>query len=299
MFKTNPKRWLLGLTVLWMTTILALGIWWLFLLIKLSNLLEASKQLPSGMNFIRLVKYEGGTFLMLLILISVTLLYFYFQELKQTNMVRAFFASLTHELKTPLASMRLQAEVMHDLVENQKFDSLHDYAHRLIDDGKRLELEMDKILQLSRVQKGGRINLSEVDLIRFIKTLINKNYPDLKFDLQANGLDLFILADEFALSLILRNLIDNSLKHCQSPQIKMTLTEKNSEILFIYTDQGLFSGELEKLGQLFYKHNSPKGSGIGLYLIKELMVQMNGKFKAINDSPLEFQLEFKKESANA
>jgi signal transduction histidine kinase len=236
---------------------------------------------------------------MLLILISVTLLYFYFQELKQTNMVRAFFASLTHELKTPLASMRLQAEVMHDLVENQKFDSLHDYAHRLIDDGKRLELEMDKILQLSRVQKGGRINLSEVDLIRFIKTLINKNYPDLKFDLQANGLDLFILADEFALSLILRNLIDNSLKHCQSPQIKMTLTEKNSEILFIYTDQGLFSGELEKLGQLFYKHNSPKGSGIGLYLIKELMVQMNGKFKAINDSPLEFQLEFKKESANA
>jgi signal transduction histidine kinase len=299
MFKTNPKRWLLGLTVLWMTTILALGIWWLFLLVKLSNLLEASKQLPTGMNFIRLVKYEGGTFLMLLILISVTLLYFYFQELKQTNMVRAFFASLTHELKTPLASMRLQAEVMHDLVENNKFDSLHDYAHRLIDDGKRLELEMDKILQLSRVQKGGRINLSEVDLVRFIKTLINKNYPEIKFDLQSHDVDPFILADEFALSLIIRNLIDNSLKHCKEPQIKFTLLEKNAEIFLVYTDHGSFSGDITKLGQLFYKHNSPKGSGIGLYLIKELMIQMNGTFKTINHSPLEFQLAFQKDSSNA
>jgi signal transduction histidine kinase len=299
MIKTSPKRWLLGLTVLWMTTILALGIWWLFLLVKLSNLLEINKQLPSGMNFIRLVKYEGGTFLMLLILISITLLYFYFQELKQTNMVRAFFASLTHELKTPLASMRLQAEVIHDLVENKKFDSLHDYAHRLIDDGKRLELEMDKILQLSRVQKGGRINLVEVDLKRFIKNLIQKNYQDLKFELNTNDTDIFIIADEFALSLIIRNLIDNSLKHCATPSIKFDLVSKHEQVKLIYTDHGNFSGNLNKLGQLFYKHNSPKGSGIGLYLIKELMLQMHGTFKAINNTPLEFQLEFRKDSTHA
>ncbi|MFZ4713495.1 MAG: sensor histidine kinase [Bacteriovoracaceae bacterium] len=299
MFKTTPKRWLLGLTILWMTTILALGVWWLFLLVKFSTILNASNQLPSGVNFVRLVKYEGGSFLLLLILISSTLIYLYFQELKQTNSVRAFFASLTHELKTPLASMRLQAEVMHDLIENNMLDSVHDYAHRLIDDGKRLELEMDKILHLSRVQRGGRLNITAIDLSRYGKNLLQKNYPELKVHWAGAEDEKSILADDFALSLVLRNLVDNSIKHCSTPNITFQLEEHAKGIRLIYSDGGVFTGKIKKLGTLFYKHNSPKGSGIGLYLIKELMRQMHGEFSVTNGSPLTLVLDFKKEGKNA
>lgn len=299
MFNTTPKRWLLGLTILWMVTIMCLGIWWLFLLVKLSHLLEQS-HLSVGMNFVRLVKWEGVTFLVMLFLISATLFYLYFQELKQTNSLKAFFASLTHELKTPLASMRLQAEVMHELIENNNnLDSIHDYAHRLIDDGKRLELEMDKILHLSRVERGGRLNLVELDLARYTKMLVQKNDPETKiqwlhFDTAHN-----ILADEFALSLILRNLLDNSHKHAAHPQMSFKLNQNGNYVSLQYSDGGNFTGDIQKLGTLFYKHNSPKGSGIGLYLIKQLMGQMQGEFKVVQSSPLTFELKFKKGDVNA
>ncbi len=299
MFNTAPKRWLLGLTILWMVTIMCLGIWWLFLLVKLSHLLEQS-HLSVGVNFVSLVKWEGLTFLVMLILISSTLFYLYFQELKQTNSLKAFFASLTHELKTPLASMRLQAEVMHDLIENNNnLDSIHDYAHRLIDDGKRLELEMDKILHLSRVERGGRLNLVEIDLARYTKMLVQKHEPETKVEWQQFDTPHTILADEFALSLILRNLLDNSRKHAEQLQMSFKLKQDDKTISLQYSDGGKFTGDIQQLGTLFYKHNSPKGSGIGLYLIKQLMGQMQGQFTVLQSSPLTFELKFQKGEAHA
>jgi signal transduction histidine kinase len=61
----------------------------------------------------------------------------------------------------------------------------------------------------------------------------------------------------------------------------------------IYDDFGKkFGGNTDRLGELFYKFNSSKGSGIGLYLIKNLMRQMHGQFHILNEERLRFKLCF-------
>lgn len=284
----NSKKWLLSLTILWVFTILCIGSWWLFLVIKLSTLLKLAN-VKTSVDYMRMAKWEGGFFIILLAVISFSLIYLYLQELKQTSSLKAFFASLTHELKTPLASMRLQAEVINDLVEQKQTENLSAFGQRLIEDSKRLELEMDKILHLSRVEQGGTLTLQGIHVHRFLTNLMQKHYPHIKIELINLSDDLTIQADEFCLSLIFRNLVDNSLKHVKNLQaIRIDFDGR----FLTYQDGGHFDGNHNKIGTLFYKHNSPKGSGIGLYLISKLMNQMQGKL-FITHSPLRFELEFK------
>ena len=102
--------------------LLLLGSWWLFLVFKLSNALEGiTSQKPQG-NLINMIKWEGTTFIVFLIILSITLLYIYFQDHKKTKALQAFFSSLTHELKTPLASIKLQSEVINDLLEDEALE---------------------------------------------------------------------------------------------------------------------------------------------------------------------------------
>ena len=66
--------------------------------------------------------------------------------------------------------------------------------------------------------------------------------------------------------------------------------EKN--ILNIHGEK--FCGNLDRLGKLFYKHDSPKGSGIGLYLVKKLVQRQGGQFVVSNEARLLFELKFKR-----
>ena len=276
MFREQKKLPLI-LSLVWLILILLLGSWWMFLLIKLSNQLISYNAVQS-FNYLKIVKYEGISFFILLILVSLTLFYFYYQEIKQANSLKAFFASLTHELKTPLASMKLQTEVIKDLVDRGNTQNLKNFSEKLISDSKRLELELDKILHLAKIERGVSLPLQEIDLNRFVKKMIQKYQAELEIEYDDQKEPTIILADEFALTLIFRNLMDNSLKHSQSKKIKINIDHH----ILTYSDETNFTGDLKKLGTLFYKHNSPKGSGIGIYLIKKLSESMKGKFEVQN-----------------
>lgn len=277
MFRVQKKLPLI-LSLVWLILILLLGSWWMFLLIKLSNQLISYNAVQS-FNYLKIVKYEGISFFILLILVSLTLFYFYYQEIKQANSLKAFFASLTHELKTPLASMKLQTEVIKDLVDRGNTQNLKNFSEKLISDSKRLELELDKILHLAKIERGVSLPLQEIDLNRFVKKMIQKYQAELEIEYNDQKEPTIILADEFALTLIFRNLMDNSLKHSQTKKIKINIDHHN----LTYSDETTFTGDLKKLGTLFYKHNSPKGSGIGIYLIKKLSESMKGKFEVQNN----------------
>ncbi len=287
------KRLPLILAFVWLGLLLSLGVWWLYLLIKLSNQLVLLNS-PTPLNYLKIVKYEGLSFFILLILTSATLIYFYYQEMKQANSLKAFFASLTHELKTPLASMKLQTEVIKDLIERGNIQGLPAFADKLINDSKRLELELDKILHLSRIERGVNLPIQEIDLKRFIKSFLQKNKTDVQIEFKVDETkNHVILADEFALTLIMRNLLDNSQKHSTQKKVIITLDGANLD----YQDETQFSGDLGKLGTIFYKHNSPKGSGIGIYLIKKLTESMQGHFKLIHSpTTLLFSFQFKEEN---
>jgi signal transduction histidine kinase len=279
--------------------ILTLGSWWIYLFLTLANKLK-EYNLPSvEWNLVSMLKWEGITFFVILLILATLLFYVFWQDQKKTKAFQAFFSSLTHELKTPLASIRLQSQVLNEMVattdlpEQQK-NKLKKYTDRLKDDTVRLENELDKLLQLSRLERGAPLNQGEIHLLPFIKNEIKK-YPELETDIHLKNCDqnLTVMVDEAAFSIILRNLFENSLRHAKSNKLSITITVQSQFIELLFDDHGAeFTGNIKELGRLFYKHNSPKGSGIGLYLSKKLVEKMQGKFQIKKDNGLKFILHF-------
>ena len=297
----KTKNWFYIFSGIIILFIMVLGCWWLFLVFKLASQLE-NANLPSLQgNLIDMVRWEGATFFTLVVSLAIAILYFFFQDHKKTKSLHAFFASLTHELKTPLASIKLQSDVLNEFVEEMDIkatakERMSKYTKRLIQDSTRLEGELENHLQLSRLERTGKLNLTSVDLTQFLKAEI-QYFDEVKINIDTRK-NHFIQADEFALKTIIRNLIENSIRHNKIlDEIDITITEENNFIKIIYTDHGKpFSGDLDNLSKLFYKHQSPKGSGIGLYLIKSLTKGMNGEFKIDNMNSLNFIFKFKKDS---
>lgn len=286
----KSRNILIYLTCFWILFIMALGSWWLFLLVKISMELDR--------DVMTMAIWEGGFFFFLLFFISGTLFYFYWQNLKKNRAMASFFTSLTHELKTPLASMRLQAEVIQEALYEKKANHQHlsNLTERLIQDAEKLEDELDKLLQLSRVERGGILKLQKIVLADFFDHFKNKNRERVELDI-INHFDGEVWADEFSLNLIFRNLINNSLKHASAKKIKILIEEGHlpEKIQVAYQDGGEnYKGDIRRLGQLFEKSSTSKGQGIGLYLIKILMKKMGGLFVIKNSSGLTFSLVFKR-----
>lgn len=295
----RTRRWFYGLTLTWVVMLLGLGSWWLYLVFKLhSTLIDINlPRLGSQERFLNMMKWEGSFFFIFLILLGASLFIMYIRDMRKTRAMQIFFASLSHELKTPLASMRLQAEVIKDLIEDESHshDQLSDLTGRLIEDTHKFETELEKSLQLSRIEQDAAINLVPVSLGRFLKRQEQKlpKGLTLKLDIQEGAEE--VMADEQALNMIFRNLFENTNRHQkESSLISITARRKNNEVEVLYNDHGKkFEGNVSELGHLFYKFNSSKGSGVGLYLIKNLMRKMQGHLEIHNHSNLKFELTFK------
>lgn len=296
---TAKRRWFYGLTVLWMVMLLGLGSWWLYLVFKLHTTLTSLNlpELGSQEKFLNMMKWEGSFFFIFLVLLGVSLFIMYFRDMKKTKAMQAFFSSLSHELKTPLASMRLQAEVIKDLVEDEthSHDQLSNLTKRLIEDTHKLESELEKSLQLSRIEQDAVMTLVPISLERYLKRQAEKFLGPKKLVLEIADDAQEIMADELSLNMIIRNLFENTLRHNPKTETVVISTRlKNNCVVLTYDDHGKkFEGDLAHLGELFYKFNSSKGSGLGLYLIKNLMRKMQGSFEIANAERLVFLLTFK------
>lgn len=282
----NSSRLLFALSLLWALVLLLLGAWWIYLMINFENILAHTDRL----KFTKMITWEGGSFLILLLLLSTSLLILFLKDQKKNKSLQAFFASLTHELKTPLASIRLQGEVINEILISKDDATLNKLSSRLIEDTVKLETQMDKILQLSRIERGGQLNLTSLKIIPFIKSIAQKMALNLELEIISSHQDTTVIADEFALELIIKNLFENTRIHTKSRKIIITISENNHLVNLSYQDEGEFTGDIKKLGSLFYKHNSSKGSGIGLYLTQKLLDRMNGSLTIENAKHLTFNL---------
>lgn len=273
--------------------ILALGSWWLYLIVKYGEKIAGITGDDSGERILKMVKWEGGTFLTLLILLSASLLFLFIKDQKKTKGLQAFYASMTHELKTPLASIKLQSEVLGEEAHNLGNEKIEKIVGRLLTDTTKMETQMDKILQLSRLEGGGHFNLYPVNLKELIINTQKATANDLELEL-VTGETPIVRGDELALQLIFKNLFENTKNHTTSNQATITVKENGPGLTVTYEDGGEFNGDPNKLGQLFYKHNSRKGTGIGLYLIRKLAEAMNGTCQLSPTPKLKVTLELLK-----
>ena len=286
----HSSKILFSLSLVWAAVLLSIGVWWIYLIFNFEYILSHTDRLKIS----KMIIWEGGSFLILLLLLSISLLLLYLKDQKKTKSLQIFFASLTHELKTPLASIRLQGEVIKEMLEAKNDSSLNKLSARLIEDTGKLESQMDKILQLSRIERGGELSLTSLKIIPFINSIAKKMAPNFNISIESKNTETSIIAEEFALEIIIKNLFENTRIHTKSQNVTIKIHEENETVTMTYQDQGEFHGDKNKLGTLFYKYNSSKGSGIGLYLTNILLGKMDGELRITGEKNLTFCFSFKK-----
>lgn len=299
MFIKNKTKLIISLNIVWVVLMMLLGSWWIYLIMSFG---KHASTLGLGRDTDRVVNmllWEGSTFFGLMFLLSASLFILYLRDLKKSQAMQVFFASLTHELKTPLASIKLQGEVIHESAEDSGNQKLIKLTERLIEDTGVLESQMDKLLQLSRLERGGGFNLMSINLVHKIKQLIKREKNFLTINFNSESDELIVQADEHALEIIFKNLFENTKIHAPQKQVDISIVSKTDTITIRYSDQGHFKGDTNRLGELFYKINSKKGSGIGLYLIHKLIQKMNGDIAITSTSPFTLELSLKKDSTHA
>lgn len=282
-------RWMVSIHAVWLLTVALLAAWWGRLLSQqAARIVELEQQLGIFTQVAedqwhrtqRMLFWESTFFLVFLILSTFLILWLHIRDGRRTRAMQAFFASLTHELKTPLTSIRLQAESIADQLEASS--DARPLIERMMADTHRLEAQVERTLELARVEGGGRLHTQSVRLKpwleRFVRPWLEGSSENVRFEMRLE--DLSIQADTSALQTILRNVIENAIRHSgQSPVgITVQASRAGPQVVLILENSGQKSRlDSTRLGLLFEKGSGSQGAGVGLYLIRALMHRMGGE----------------------
>ncbi|MDR3137633.1 MAG: HAMP domain-containing histidine kinase [Tannerellaceae bacterium] len=232
---------------------------------------------------------------LLLIVFSVTL-FIIFRQKKLSEIKNDFINNMTHELKTPVSSISLAAQMLKDSDVTKNPDDFHHIANVITDETRRLSFLIEKVLQISLFDRHqSSLKLKEIDannlIVATAKTfaLKVKTYEGtLDIDLQAK--DSAIYADEMHITNVLFNLLDNAVKYRRSdvPLCLLILTRnENNKLIISVEDNGISikKEHLKKVFDRFYRvptgnvHNV-KGFGLGLAYVRQIVENHKGSIRA-------------------
>jgi two-component system, OmpR family, phosphate regulon sensor histidine kinase PhoR len=212
------------------------------------------------------------------------------QQRKLTQIKNDFISNITHELKTPIATVSVAIEAL------RNFDALHDpertkeYLAISSNELQRLSFLVDKVLKLSMFEKH-QIELKEetIDLAALVTEVVNS--MKLQFEkyraqvnVQMTGNRFPIKADRLHMTSVLFNLMDNALKYSrENPSIQIEMKDEPGRILFSVTDNGIgIPAEYhKKIFDKFFRvpagdtHNV-KGYGLGLSYVAYVIQRHDG-----------------------
>ena len=280
-------RIMIGAQVFWLAIVCGLGGWWCRLVLsqasriaELETALGQSEALAHQLRTGRMVFWESLSYFALLIGSTVVVFWLYWRDVKRQKGIHAFFASMTHELRTPLTSIRLQAE---SIAENLGTDNAQkSLLERLLDDVLRLESQVERTLELARVEGGGPVFPESLELKPWLDRLVSgwRDAYGGKVRFETSVPDAAVVADPTALGVVLRNLVENSVRHAKRDPLEIRIegAQVNSGVALRFRDNGpAFAGDTKKLGLIFEKGAGSHGTGVGLYLIRVLVEQMGGQ----------------------
>ena len=214
-------------------------------------------------------------------------------ELREAVATRDEFLSIaSHELKTPLTSMRLQNQSMQRSL-NKGITSVitPDRIIRMVDNNEkqisRLARLVDDMLDISRIQSGKlTVNIENSDL----RSIVSDVYNQLKEQIENAGADSQLILnskapgcfDRFRIEQVITNLITNALRYGEGKPISVSLDVMDKMALIKVKDHGMGIAKenFEKIFNRFERITSAagiNGLGLGLYISKEIVLAHSGK----------------------
>lgn len=231
-------------------------------------------------------------------------------QIRLAGQQQDFVSAVSHELKTPLTSIRMYGEMLKEgWVDEKKRGQYYDYIH---DESERLTRLIANVLRLAKISR----NEPQLDLrTKTVSELMNLVESKISSQVERSGFRLTLIQDDSAagatveidedcFAQIMINLVDNAIKFSKNTDIRTieigsTLTS-HGDVLFAVRDYGpgVRKDQMKKIFTLFYRTESELtretvGTGIGLAIVHHLTLAMNGKIDVLNRDPgAEFRITF-------
>ncbi|MDR0574678.1 MAG: HAMP domain-containing histidine kinase [Tannerella sp.] len=267
---------------------------------------------PSKQNYIKLYFPTKGDYLSesvsflvpsvifsLILLVTFTItIYIIFRQKRLSEMKNDFINNMTHELKTPVSTISIAAQMMKDSDISKSPEVFKHISSVINDETKRLGFLVEKVLQMSLFENQKvALKLKELDINDLIVNIANtfkikveKSNGTIDVDLRAENSAIF--ADEMHITNMLFNLMDNAVKYRREdvPLRLMARTRNESDKVIISIEDngiGIKKENLKKVFDRFYRvptgnvHNV-KGFGLGLAYVRKVAEDHKGSIRAEN-----------------
>ena len=212
------------------------------------------------------------------------------RQKRLSELQKDFINNMTHEFKTPISTIKIAAEVFASTPSVQGDVRLSKYAQIIREQNNRLNSQVEKVLQITRIDKNTlELNKEIINLHELLETILPTIQVKIEQKQGVLGLNLsatqpYIKADTLHLTNILHNLLDNAMKYCKNgkPDITVSTINEGKNLRLIIADKGIgIDKEFhKKVFFRFYRvptgniHNV-KGFGLGLFYVKNI-VQAHG-----------------------
>ncbi|MBG16362.1 MAG: hypothetical protein CL853_08435 [Crocinitomicaceae bacterium] len=267
--------------------------WWAYHIINLT------KQLNNDQDYIlRRIGMIAGEAFVFIVIISLGVFYVvrsFRKEFKLAQRQKNFSLSVTHELKTPIASSKLFLETLlnRELKENKKKELLE----KVILDQDRLQNLVDNILMASNVAETDlELVLEEISLFHLIEKA-SEGFPKTHKIINEVNKELNVIVDEFYYISVIQNLLGNAIKYSPNgSEIYWRSFTISGTNYFSISDKGcgIPKKERRKVFEMFYRIDNEetrtsKGTGLGLYLVENIVRLHKGEISiADNKQGCEF-----------
>ena len=220
-------------------------------------------------------------FTMLFFIYSISII---LRQKRLSEMQKDFINNMTHEFKTPISTIKISSDVFLNNSQIKEDKRLFQYAQIIQEQNERLNNQVEKVLQLARIERDNfKLNLEQINLHEILINIL----PSVEMKIQEKGGQLTnnlaaenisLKADKFHLTNILHNVLDNAIKYCkEAPTIEVKTENIRNKPCIKIVDQGIGIAKehLPKVFNKFYRvptgniHNV-KGFGLGLFYIKNI-----------------------------
>lgn len=228
-----------------------------------------------------------------IILLGLFIIFVYNQKTLQLyRLQRNFINNFTHELKTPVTSLKLYLETFHKY-ELPREDQLK-YIKYMVQDADRLSNNINRILNMAKVESktyGGKFNTE--DLVRVVARFYKNNRhifgnSEINIHHPSEGSYAYLI-NHSIFEVLLMNLFTNAIKYNESevPRLDVYFERSGKDLCIRFEDNGMGipKPEIKKIFKKFYQVGrsddmSAKGTGLGLYLVESIARVHKGKVTA-------------------
>lgn len=230
-------------------------------------------------------------FVILLILSFALAIHIIFRQKRLSDMKTDFINNMTHELKTPIATISLASEMLRDNTIGSAENSRRKYANIIQEENKRLADHVEKVLQIARLEKGEiELSIEETDIHELLKGILDafslqveSRGGVLRSALEAS--EPVVNIDRMHMKNVINNLLDNALKYNDKvPEIAVKTSDADGGVMVEVSDNGIgmTREEQKRIFEKFYRVSTGnlhdvKGFGLGLSYVKSIVDKHGGK----------------------